>query len=141
MRILIADDNALVRKALHYVLEGHEGWSVCCEAQDGFEAVEQARKYNPDLVLLDLAMPHLSGLQAAARISMLLPSTLLIILTLYDTPLVRAEANNIGVLQVVPKTDGRSLVATIEGLLQKLRIPDVEAAETLAPKIKPNFVI
>lgn len=139
MRILIADDNALIRRALHQVLEQQEGWKVCSEAQDGLEAVEQAKRFKPDFVLLDLAMPHMSGLQAAARIAGLLPNTPMVMLTLYDSPLVRAEARNVGILQVIPKTDGQSLVATINAVLRKVRVLNVKATKGLpATKIKPT---
>ena len=138
MRILIADDNALVRKALHQLFEEQKGWRVCCEAQDGYEAVERAKQSRPDLVVLDLAMPHLSGLQAAARISRLLPATPMIMLTLYDSALVQAEAKKVGILRVIPKTDGDSLIATVKSLLQQMPVLDVKIAK--APtEMKSNF--
>ena len=124
MRILIADDNASVRKGLRQVLEEHEGWTVCGEAEDGLAAIEQAKQCKPDLVLLDLAMPHLNGLLAAARISKLLPGIPIVMLTLYDTPYLRAEAKNVGILQVISKSDSRSLIARIEALLQTMRTPE-----------------
>jgi len=138
MRILIADDNALVRKALYQLFEEQEGWSVCGEAQDGYEAVERAKQSRPDLIVLDLSMPHLSGLQAASRISALLPGTPMIMLTLYDSALVHTEAKKVGILQVIPKTDGASVIRTIKSVLQKMPVRDVKVAK--APtKMKSHY--
>lgn len=123
MRILIADDNVQFRKVLRQLLEAHEGWTVCSEAEDGLEAIEHANQCKPDLVLLDLAMPYVNGFVAAGKISRLLPGIPAVILTLYDRPEVQAEAKNVGVLQVIPKTDGRSLIAAIEALAQTTRRP------------------
>lgn len=123
MRILIADDNVRFRKVLRQLLEAHEGWTVCCEAEDGLEAIEHAKQCKPDLVLLDLAMPYVNGFVAAGKISRLLPGIPVVILTLYDRPEVQAEAKNVGVLQVIPKTDGRSLIAAIAALVPTTRRP------------------
>ena len=131
MRILIADDNAVIRKVLRKVLEARQGWTVCCEAEDGLDAIEHAKQCQPDLILLDLAMPYVNGLVAAGKISRLLPSRPVIILTLYDSPEIQAEAKNLGVLQVIPKTDGHSLIAAIESLVQGPR-PNITDGEALS---------
>ncbi len=99
MRILIADDNLSMRKALRQALEEHEGgWTVCGETEDGQAAIDQAEQCKPDLVLLDLAMPRVNGLVAAARISELLPGIPILMLTLYDSSHLRAEAKKVGIL-------------------------------------------
>lgn len=138
LSILIADDNSLFRKALRQTVEAHEDWTICGEAQDGFEAIAQATKYKPDLVLLDFVMPNLDGLHAAARISGLLPGTAIIMITLHDSPTLRAEAKRFGILEVIPKSDCRSLIGTIEALLQTKRTPNTVDAEELPTTTKSN---
>ena len=68
LRILIADDHELARRGIRALLESHPGWEVCGEAKDGRETVELAASMKPDLVLLDIGMPNLNGLEAARRI-------------------------------------------------------------------------
>ncbi len=136
LRILIADDNAVIRKAVRQILEAHEGWTVCYEAQDGLDAIEQAQQCKPDLVLLDLSMPHMSGLLAAASISKLLPGIPIVMLTLFDSPSLRDEAKNVGILRVISKLEVHSLPATIEAILPTTRTPKRRHAEALRPRIK-----
>jgi YesN/AraC family two-component response regulator len=69
LRILVADDAPIVRAGLKLLLETHEGWSVCGEAGDGEDAVQKAFALNPDVILLDVAMPNLNGIDAAEIIS------------------------------------------------------------------------
>jgi DNA-binding NarL/FixJ family response regulator len=73
MRILIADDNDLVRRGLIRLLSAETGWTVCGEARDGFEALQKARELLPDLILLDLRMPGMNGLDATRRLRLELP--------------------------------------------------------------------
>ena len=118
MRVLIADDNAGVRKALHQVIVSHQGWMVCGEAIDGFDAVEQAKQCQPELVVLDFAMPVLNGLGAAARISQLLPDVPIVMYTLYESPQLHLEARKCGITQVVSKSDAELLIASLEAITQ-----------------------
>src|SRR5262245_44765373 len=73
-----------MRRGLRLLLESHPGFSVVAEAADGVRAVEQARTTHPDVVILDIAMPHLNGIEAAQRISEALPSTAIIILSMHS---------------------------------------------------------
>ena len=73
LRILIADDVPMVRAGLKMLLEMHKGWSVCGEAEDGKDAVQKALALAPDVILLDVSMPNLNGLQAAQLIHRDLP--------------------------------------------------------------------
>ena len=80
MKVLIADDHALFRQSLRLLLESR-GVEVVGEAQDGQEALEQARKLKPDVVFMDLAMPGLDGLTATRLITIELPKTMVVVLT------------------------------------------------------------
>ena len=85
LRILVADDVPMVRAGLKSLLETHEGWSVCGEAGDGRDAVQKALDLTPDVVLLDVSMPHLNGLQAAEIIKKYLPSAAIYFVTQYHS--------------------------------------------------------
>ena len=73
LRILIADDHEVARKGIRALLESHVGWEVCGEARDGREAVECAIRLKPDVLLLDIGMPNLNGLDAARQILATMP--------------------------------------------------------------------
>jgi DNA-binding NarL/FixJ family response regulator len=85
VRVLLADDQGLVRSGFRKLLEGEPGIEVVAEASDGLEAIEKARLHRPDVVLMDIRMPRLNGLQAAARIVALTnPTPRILVLTTYD---------------------------------------------------------
>lgn len=84
IRILLADDHNVMRKGLRLLLESQPGFSVVGEASDGHQAVEQAEVTKPDVVVLDIGMPRLSGTEAAQRIGELLPGTSVIILSMHS---------------------------------------------------------
>ncbi|WP_414507497.1 response regulator [Streptomyces sp. NEAU-L66] len=83
-RILLADDHALVRRGVRLILDNEPDLTVVAEAGDGAEAVEVARIHRPDLAILDIAMPRLTGLQAARELSRVRPGVRILILTMYD---------------------------------------------------------
>ncbi|MEU8017934.1 response regulator transcription factor [Micromonospora parva] len=84
IRILLADDHALVRRGVRLILDGEPDLTVVAEASDGAEALEQARLYQPDLAILDIAMPRLTGLQATRELVRQQPGLRVLILTMYD---------------------------------------------------------
>ena len=84
IRILLADDHNVMRGGLRLLLERQPGFKVVGEASDGRQAVEQAEATKPDIIVLDIAMPNLSGIEAAQRISALLPQTRIIILSMHS---------------------------------------------------------
>ena len=73
-RFLIVDDNAVIRRALRVLVEGYADWQVCGEGENGFEAVAKAGELNPDLIIMDLAMPMMDGISAAREISKTSPA-------------------------------------------------------------------
>jgi DNA-binding NarL/FixJ family response regulator len=84
IRILLADDHNVMRAGLKLLLESHSGFKVVSEASDGHQAVEKAIAARPDVAVLDIAMPNLSGIEAAQRISTQLPQTAIIILSMHS---------------------------------------------------------
>ena len=117
LRILIADDHALVRQGLRSVLEAQTGWSVCGEAQDGREAVKLGLKLRPDIFLLDVTMPELNGLDATRQICRSLPGTPILILTMHDSDELCAEAVQAGASGCVLKSDSpRQLLGAVEAV-------------------------
>src|SRR5262245_5720739 len=95
IRILIADDHEIVRRGLRTVLEGQAGWVVCGEAGTGREAVAKAVDLLPDIVVLDISMPELNGLEATRQIRRLSPAKILI-LTVHEADEVASEVLDAG---------------------------------------------
>ena len=83
MRILVADDHDIIRRGLKELLASRSGWEVCAEAKTGREAVMLAEQLSPDVVVMDISMPDLNGLEAARKIRKSLPKTEILILTLH----------------------------------------------------------
>jgi DNA-binding NarL/FixJ family response regulator len=98
--ILIADDSPVIRRTLRQTLEREDAWEVCGEATDGREAVEKAQRLKPDVVVLDLAMPVMNGLDAAREIRRLSPALPLVMFTNFSMPQFINEALLAGVRAV-----------------------------------------
>jgi len=117
-RILIADDSEVTRKLLAATLGTHEGWTVCGEAVNGRNAILMAHDLKPDLVVMDLVMPMLDGLQAAAEIAKGAPAVPIVIYSLQILPELEIEAKKYGVWAMVSKSADRNvLIETVERLL------------------------
>jgi len=117
-RLLIVDDSPIIRKMLRETFELQEGWEVCGEAADGREGVEKAQQLKADLIVLDLSMPVMNGLEAARELSRLLPSVPVLLYTNYETPQLKQEALSAGVRAVVSKSESvGALVSSIQDLL------------------------
>jgi DNA-binding NarL/FixJ family response regulator len=117
LRILVADDKPLVRSGLRMLLEQHESWTVCGEAADGIEAVEQAVALKPDVILLDISMPKLDGLTAVPLIREKVPTAAIIVLTLYKSLNMARIAAQAGAAAYITKSLlTNDLVSTIENL-------------------------
>jgi DNA-binding NarL/FixJ family response regulator len=120
--ILIVDDSAVVRQAIHSCLD-ESGFAVCGEAIDGYDAIQKAEKLQPDLILLDFAMPRMNGIEAAPLLKRILPETPIIMLTSHYPAVQDLSALPIGIDAVVPKDGGLSiLLRYVETLIQVRRI-------------------
>jgi len=105
-KVLIADDQSGIRSLLKLFLGKREDIEVCDEAADGMEAVEKARILKPDLVLLDVSMPVMNGIEAASILKRLLPTTAIILFTMYSDNIRAAINSAVGVDAVLAKPDG-----------------------------------
>jgi len=103
--VLIADDNETLRRALCEALARESDFEVCGQAQNGQDAIEKAQQLHPDLIILDLSMPVMNGLDAARALKNLMPSVPIILFTLHPYPFIDAEARSAGVDAVVSKSD------------------------------------
>jgi DNA-binding NarL/FixJ family response regulator len=119
VRILIADDDASIRRLLRRLIESHEDWTVCGDAQDGQDAVVKATQLTPDVIVLDLAMPQMNGLQAAREISRSNPDIPMLLLTVQQVSKeLTSEAAHAGFKGAVSKSTGSEVVGAIEALLR-----------------------
>jgi DNA-binding NarL/FixJ family response regulator len=117
-KILVIDDGQAVRDIIRIFLE-KEGFQICGEAADGEEGVEQAVKLKPDLIVLDLAMPRMNGVEAASVISRTMPAVPIVLLTMYGDTVGSLLASTTGISAVISKTDGfEKLVTCVRSLLQ-----------------------
>ncbi len=116
-RILIADDHEVVRQGVRSLLEAHPGWEVIAEASDGRDAVEKVAQLGPDVVILDIGMPNLNGLEATRQILRGHPGARVLILTMHESEQVVREVLEAGARGFILKSDaGRDLVAAVEAL-------------------------
>ena len=132
LRILVADDHDIIRRGLKALLSSRAGWVVCAEAATGREAVALAEQHKPDIVVMDISMPDLNGLEAARKIRKQLPKTEVVILSLhYSDQLVR-EIVDAGARAYIMKSDAdRDLLIAIEALSNHRSFFTSRAAEML----------
>ena len=116
LRILIADDSGTVRHSLHALLEQNPNWTVCAEAVDGTDAVDKAQQFRPDVMVLDFFMPGMTGVEAAGVLHNILPSVPILLVTLYLTAQLIAQAKSVGIKGAVSKSDIRQIVFGVEAL-------------------------
>lgn len=121
-RILIADDSAQVRKSLRQLLEQHADWEVCGEALDGQDTLEKLVHLAPDVVVLDLAMPGLDGLEVARRITKMHKPIAVVLCSMYVDPQLSQSARRAGVSGLVSKSNPSQVVAGIEAAIRGERL-------------------
>lgn len=115
IRILVADDNEMMRSGLCSLLKSHPGWIICGEAVDGRDAVEKAIDLRPDVILVDVSMPHLNGFETARCIHERVPETEILIVTEHDSRSLAHLPPQEGVRGYVVKSRlDRDLLAAVE---------------------------
>jgi DNA-binding NarL/FixJ family response regulator len=105
-RVLIVDDNVYVRDLLHTYLKDAPEIEICGEAINGAEAIEKAKELKADVVLLDLAMPSMNGVEAASILKKTIPGVSVIMFTMYSENIPKSALSSMGVDVVLSKTDG-----------------------------------
>jgi len=119
VRILIVDDHQIVRQGVKSILAERPDWQVCGEAANGQEAIESAMALHPDLIIMDITMPVMSGLDAAARISSMRLGALLLVLTMHEVEPLVCDIRRVGARGYVQKARaGRELIRAIDALLE-----------------------
>ncbi|MCI0387716.1 MAG: response regulator transcription factor [Acidobacteria bacterium] len=132
IRILLADDHDMTRRGVREMLSGYEGLDVCGEASEGREAVRLAEELKPDIVMLDLDMPELSGIEATRQIKKILPETEVLIYTMHDAEQLIRRALAAGARGFVLKSDiYNKLIEAIEALSKHKPFLNIKASETL----------
>jgi PAS domain S-box-containing protein len=119
-KILLVDDDARVRRLISSMLSRHSGWEICGEAGDGQQSVELARATNPDVVLMDISMPGMNGLEATRILRREIPRTDVILVSQNDPKIISHQAANVGARAYCSKSDlARNLVPIIERTLEQ----------------------
>jgi DNA-binding NarL/FixJ family response regulator len=119
IRILLVDDHPIVRQGLKTLLEGHSDWQVIGEAADGAEAIEKAKKLNPDVMVLDVTMPVMNGLEACRVLRSQTPQLEILFVTQHDSPQMMREALEAGARGYVVKSNAaRDLLEAVEAVSQ-----------------------
>lgn len=148
LRILMADDHDLMRRGLRALLESHPGWQVCGEAQTGREAVAKAGELKPDIVILDITMPELNGVEAARRILKDSPNIEVLVLSVHYSDQLIRDILDAGVRGYIVKSDSdRDLLVAVEALANHKPFFTPRATELIlsnfnnkgaSPRICPN---
>jgi DNA-binding NarL/FixJ family response regulator len=116
-QVLIADDNRVVRRILRSFLTRRRDLEVCGEAENGREAVEKTRALKPDLVLLDLVMPEMNGVEAASLLKQSMPQIPIVLFTMYSESIGEHLAAAIGIDAVLSKPDGLTTLSKVVDVL------------------------
>jgi two-component system response regulator NreC len=135
LRILIADDHEVMREGMRALIEHEPGWEVCGTARNGREAVDSAKKLKPEVVILDMTMPELDGLEALRQIKHALPKTEVMIFSAHHSEEVIEQLFDAGAKSYIQKSDaGRHLVTAIKSLAEHKPFFTPEISEILFAK-------
>ncbi|MGH9746936.1 MAG: response regulator [Candidatus Acidiferrales bacterium] len=135
-KVLVVDDHAVVRQGVRDLLETQPGMEVCCEAANGLEAVEQVKRTKPDLVLLDLTMPEMNGLDAARAIHEAAPQTDILVLSMHFSEEIAREVLRTGARGYMLKSDANAELVTA---IQRVRRGEQYFTSRLAATMAQSF--
>jgi len=117
-RILVVDDDEPVRRGIQSLLSSQKGWFVCGEAADGLQAVKEAKSLRPDLIVMDVSMPNMNGLEATRVILREVRESRILIISQNDPAIVRRQAVEAHAHGFIEKSNiHRDLIAAVEGIL------------------------
>lgn len=117
-RILVVDDNEPVRRSIQALLGSRNDWLVCGEAADGLQAVEEAKWLRPDLIIMDVSMPRMNGLEASKIILREVPESRILIISQNDPAIVRRQAVEARAHGFLEKSNiQRDLIPAVVGIL------------------------
>ena len=132
LRIVIADDHELVRRGIRALVAARQGWDIVAEATDGREVVEIVERLHPDVVVMDIGMPNLNGLDATRQILASVPQTRILVLTMHHSEQIVREVIAAGARGFLLKSDtGKELINAIEALQNHRTFFTTEAAELI----------
>jgi DNA-binding NarL/FixJ family response regulator len=115
--ILIVDDSPLIRRGLRALLEKLPDWVVCGEAENGADGIDKAQNLHPDVIVIDLVMPVMNGIDASRVLKQLMPAIPIVMFTTFADPYIRTAALGSGVHAVIDKSTGdATLISTIQQL-------------------------
>lgn len=142
IRVLIADDHKLVRQGIHVLLERAEDIEVVGEADDGFEALELAKRFEPDVVLLDISMPKLDGIQVLERMRPLQPSTKVVMLSMYSDDVLVRRALRLGARGYILKRSvaEEMLLAIRAATRDEIYLSPAVSPQVVAAALSPSAV-
>ncbi len=119
--IMIVDDSEMIRRSLRQLFSQNGDWTVCAEAIDGRDAVQKARYYHPDFIVLDFYMPNMDGIEAARELKHLIPTTSIVMLTAFKDRGLEEQAYDAGISWILAKSDTLKILDFARILLR----PDV----------------
>jgi len=136
--ILIVDDHEVVRNSIRTLLSAHAEWKICGEAADGIEAIEKAKSLRPEIILMDISMPRMNGLEATRAIRKELPESKVLIVSQNDPAVARRQAKDVDAAGFIPKTSlADDLIPALDQLMKPaaastvLKAPDRHSADWL----------
>lgn len=137
MRILVVDDHDVVRRGLKSILEAHSGWEIAAEAANGRNAVARAEELKPDVVVMDISMPDMNGLEAARQIKKICPKTEIVMLSVHFSDQLVNEIINAGAKGYILKSDAeRDLVIAVEAVANRRSYFTAQASEMLMDRFR-----
>jgi DNA-binding NarL/FixJ family response regulator len=130
--IVIVDDSAGIRRVVRNFLESNTDWQICGEAEDGRAAVDLVRRFNPDFLVIDLAMPVMNGIDAVREIAAIAPKTKVVLFTIHDWEQLTQLAPTLGISAVLSKKSDRVLERLVALLREAAAQPEAAAQSQVA---------
>lgn len=119
MKVLLIDDSPAVRRIVRFLFEDDTAFEVCGEAENGREGIEKAQELRPDLIVMDLSMPVMNGMDATRAIRRIMPDVPIVLLSGHSDLLMLNEARSVGISVVVSKTEMSMLVEAAREVLRQ----------------------